>query len=319
MPYIAHAAVQLRDTYPDCGIDEWHFIKRIDSIEYRWRLKKNHAYEVVSGIFDERKEALLSAKQMYVTLFYFMQIGGIALSESGCQFYEPNLYVEEFDGDKDTFFDNEEYFFYSKNKQGENWGPSVYEVENSFEELSEIHDFSMTVSIQWPGFDLSFDNVDDYLFTYSSEAQELLNAVDLATRANDFGMGMTIYCGLLEHLSETTDKDQDVLAVIDDLIKLVNSTTLTEEKKSSLINYLKLGRKISANQKCTTLCKKYAKDSYRSFMTKNIIREAYRIRSAFTHGENYDTLELECAAYIKLVVLDVIRNYLAKKEKDSFV
>ena len=123
-------------------------------------------------------------------------------------------------------------------------------------------------------------------------------------------------CGLLEHFSEVRKKDQDVLDVIDQITIFVDSTSLSQEKKNSLKNYLDSGKTVSARQKCLSLCKKYARASYGKYDCKTIIDAAYRIRSAFSHGESVHCHD-RCSAYIKYIVLDVIINYLKEKQSVS--
>ncbi len=318
MLYIARAAVEMRDDYSsDYNKGKWYYIKTVDSIEYRWRLFDDLTYEVIGGLFSDRFEALKCAKRMYVTLLYSTLWNGFSILESGCQTYEPNIYVEELDGDEDLFFKQEEYFFWTKTKRGRNLGPSVFEVENGFEELSEYRSIPLSVTIKWPGSDLSLDNVDEYLFSYSRETQKLLNSIVLGDQADNYGMRMTIYCGLLEHLSPEEKKDLTVQEEIDCLIKHVSSSNLNKEQKDQLKNYLNRGKDVSARQKCKSLCDKYAEKQYCEYSPKQIISAAYTIRSRYAHGDEYVVEEGNPARLIKYVVLDVIKNYLREKENGS--
>ncbi len=129
---------------------------------------------------------------------------------------------------------------------------------------------------------------------------------------------MTIYCGLLEHLSQGKNKEDDVVSVLEELIEHVERTTvLSREKKESLINYLKIGKRESSRQKCLKLCDVYANKRYGGVTCKQIIDEAYRIRSAFSHGEKTEKQYSKYAALMKVVVLDVIKNYMREKENES--
>ena len=127
-------------------------------------------------------------------------------------------------------------------------------------------------------------------------------------------MKMTIYCGILEHLSENKQKEQDVINTIEDLINNVKQTDLSQKNKDSLIGFLRSGENISARGKCLLLCKKYSKPTYGGYTCNKIIDEAYGIRSAFSHGYNCDNMNPDCSAYIKYIVLDVIKNYMKEKE-----
>ena len=67
MKYIAHAGVKLK-----CGVttyknNEWHYIKTIDGVEYRWRWCDNRTYEVIAGLFGNQHDALVCAKKIWLT------------------------------------------------------------------------------------------------------------------------------------------------------------------------------------------------------------------------------------------------------------
>lgn len=311
MPFLAHAAIQL--AYDECPKDKntWHFIKECDGIEYRWKFRSDYSYHIIAGLFNDPNDALKCAKQIYVTMVFEFLRAGFLIDDAGCSTYETTLFrdkeltVDGYDGD-------ELYFFWNKYYQGGGLGPGVYEVETSLDEYDEYKTLSSNVSIIRES-ELNFENIDEYYFSYCREAQKLFNTIMLAEQADSYGMKMTIFCGLLEHLSETQDKEQEVLNVIDQLSAFVDSTDLSQEKKNSLKNYLNSGKKISARQKCLRLCEKYAKASYGGFECNKIINAAYSLRSSFSHGES-NQRHSKCSAYIKLIVLDVIKNYMREKE-----
>lgn len=312
MAYVAHAAVQLSDGESQNEKNVWHFIKRNDSIEYRWKFCNDFTCHIIAGIFERATDALQCAKQLYVSLFYELVWHGVPIADAGCSSYETRLFHDEEPKVK-GYSGDESFFFWTKRHQGGKLGPGVFEVDQSINEFDEYRFFSGTLSGKRES-DLNFENVDAYYFSYCREAQEYFNTIMLAENAYEYGMKMTIYCGLLEHLSENCDKEQDVLCVIDDLVKYVDGSSLSSEKKDSLKNFLNTGRKISANQKCVALCERYARQKYGGYTYKKIIGEAYSIRSAFSHGENSGNRYSACASYIKLVVLDVIKNYMREKE-----
>jgi hypothetical protein len=314
MPYIAHAGIQLKDDYPKYNKNEWHFIKRVGEIEYKWRLCDDLTYDLIAGLFDDRKAALDCAKQLYVALFYDLFSHGFSVNDAGCSHYEPFLYSEQFDGDYGTWLANEEFFYRSKKKRGgSKTGPGVFEADNNIEEYAEYPFFHVSFGVLWEDGSLDFESKNERVFTYTKEAQSLLNTVATADSVSDFGLQMTLYCGLLEHLSDAAQKEPEVLQVLDQLIVSVNQFALSLEQKKALQNYLSQGKEQSSRQKIKLLCKKYAKPVYSQYKTDSIINKAYGARSVYSHGnkEHYNNE----AAYIKLVALDVIKNYLLEKER----
>ena len=141
-----------------------------------------------------------------------------------------------------------------------------------------------------------------------------MNSVIVADNEMDYGMKMTIYCSILEHLSESEKKSDAVQCEIDSLVKAVKTGPLLTDEKEQLINYLNLGRELSARQKCIKLIKKYAAQKYAQYSAKDILSEAYRIRSAFSHGDNIDSDKIESSYLIKRMVLDVIEGYMRDLE-----
>ena len=307
MAYIAHAAIQLSNDESPNEKNVWHYIKQKNSVEYRWKFCDDFTYHIIAGVFEYPTDALQCAKQLYVSLFYELVCHEFQIANAGCSWYEPRLFHDD-EPEVKGYSGDESFFFWTKHYQGGKLGPGVFEVDQSIDEFDEYPFFGVTFTVEHDS-DLSFDNVDAYCFTYCREAQEYFNTIMLAENAFEFGMKMTIYCGLLEHLSENRDKEQDVLCVLDDLVKYVECSSLPSEKKDSLKNFLNTGRKVSANQKCIALCEKYARQNYGGFTCKKIISEAYSIRSAFSHGESCENRHTKCAENIKFVVLDVIKNY----------
>lgn len=317
MPYIAHAGIQLSIDTNSYEKGKWYYIKTVDDIEYRWRLSKDLTYDVVAGIFDDKYKALRCAKQMYVTLFYTFVLGGLSIQDAGCSYYEARFFDKERDISAENYQDNELFFFWDKMYQGGKLGPGVFEVERTLDEYDEYGLFSIKFGIPCYETDLDFSNVDDYIFTYCREAQDYFNTFLLAENTFEIGMQMTIYCGFLEHLSKTSLKEPAVLATIDELIEYVDESELLNNQKDALKNYLSLGKNTSARKKCLDLCGKYAKTYYGGFSCKQIIDEAYSIRSAFSHGANCNALDVKCSRYIRLVILDVIKNYMREREEKT--
>ena len=313
MAYVAHAAIKLKNDESPNEKNVWHIIKQSEGIEYRWKFSVNHTYHVIAGTFDDPYKALNYAKQIFVTLFYSLVREGFRIEDAGVLFYGGRINNDDDEISIDGYDGEERNFFWNKHLQGGEFGPGVFEVTDSLDEFDEYRFINATLSVSRES-DLNITNVDDYYFTYCQEAQELFNTVLLAENTFDYGMEMTIYCGLLEHLSKNENKDQDVIDTIDDLIDSVEHSSLSQEKKDSLTNFLRYGKKQSARQRCLLLCKKYAKPTYGDYTCKEILDEAYGIRSAFSHGQNCENINSKSAAYIKLIVLDVIKNYMREKE-----
>lgn len=316
MAYVAHAAVLLANDESPNEKNVWHFIKQKGGIEYRWKFCNDFTYHIIAGVFESPTDALQCAKQLYVSLFYDLVWNGHSIADAGCNSYKTRLFHDE-EPEVKGYNGDESFFFWTKCYQGGKLGPGVFEVDQSIDEFDEYRfiDGSLTIICE---SDLSFEKVDAYYFSYCREAQEYFNTIMLAENAFEYGMKMTIYCGLLEHLAENRDKEPDILCILDELVKYVEGSSLPSEKKDSLKNFLNTGRKVSANQKCIALCERYAKQNYGGYTFKKIVGAAYSIRSAFAHGGNWEKRYSKCAAYIKFVVLDVIKNYMKEKEnKDS--
>lgn len=315
MLYVAHAGVKLKTDSTNCEKDVWHYIKTVDNIEYRWRLRKNLTYEVVAGTFSDPKDALTCAKQIYITLLYNILKSFYEISDSGCDMYEQRFYQEEY-GNFDEFIKNEKFFFWNKNMIGGQYGPGVYEVDGSLDDFDN-YKFEYIEWSQASDSDLSIDNIDEYIFTYSKESQALLNSVILAENSLEYGMKMTVYCGILEHLAVDGMKSDAVQNEIDKLIDHVEQSQLSKEEKEQLTGFLKNGKLKSSRQKCKELVRKYAKPEYGKHKAEKIFSDAYTARSIFSHGEKIDYRSNDTSHYIKYVVLDVIKGYIREKENNN--
>ena len=313
MLYIAHAGVRLNEDAYTYKKDEWHLIKTVNGIEYRCRLKQDLTYEVISGLFSDKNDALIQAKKIYITLLYSLIKCGFSIDVSGCDLYEQSLYSEEY-GSREEYIKNEPFFFWNKKNVGGQYGPGVYEVEASIDEFEEYNFFDVEWSVSCDS-NLDFENVDEYIFTYSRESQDLLNSVILAEQAVDYGMKMTIYCGILEHLSEDGNKSEAILNKINDFINCVDDSELEPSEKDQLKNFLNSGKKKSSRQRCKELIKKYAQPKYGKYKSEKIFSDAYGIRSTFSHGDEINAFSEDASRYVKFVVLDVIKGYIREREK----
>lgn len=299
MAYVAHVGIDLKNDECPKEKDIWHFIKETNGVQYLWKFSKNHTYHVIADVFDNPHKALSSAKRMYVNILYHFVRNGIQIADAGCSDYE-------------------RCFFWNKQHYGGELGLGVFEVESSIHEFDEYRFLSGKL-IAIRESDLNLTNIDDNSFTYCKESQKLINTILLAENASDFGLKMTIYCGLLEHLSEDNDKDQDVLDVIEELINYVKSNPLAQGKKDTLLGLLKNGQKLSSSQKIHRICEQFAESNYGRFSCREIIKKAYSIRSSYSHGEDCSEKYSERAANIKFVALDVVKNYMMHKEELTLI
>lgn len=316
MPYVAHVGIKLKDDHSHFEKNKWYYIKKVEKIEYRWRLENALIYEVVAGVFDDKYDALKCAKSIYVTLLYFLMKKRIKIANAGCDFHE--MYSENSEKNKSIeAYNNEQFFFWNKKNQGGWIGPGVYEVEKELDEFDEYKQLYGTISAFYPDTDLAFNNVDEYMFTYSPKSQELLSTIVAADSINDTGMKMTMYCGLLEHLAEDGKKTAEVISEIDALIAHVEDSDLEINQKNQLRNYLNQGKDISSRQKCIKLIEKYACTQYGIYTAKKVFNEAYSLRSTFSHGSSIDEFSVKAARYMKYLVLDVVQKYMIEKEREK--
>lgn len=127
---------------------------------------------------------------------------------------------------------------------------------------------------------------------------------------------MTIYCGILESLAICKKKNNSVIKEINYLKEHVEHSKLLQNDKNQLLNFLETGKSASSRQKCKDLIKKYSKKTYRGISASKIFDEAYNLRSQFSHGYSVTYDDVHYSYLIKLLVLDVIKNYILENEKD---
>lgn len=244
---------------------------------------------------------------MYVTILYTFYSRQVLIDDPG-----PWLYFPDFDSDKTKQISERSYVFRNLHNSGAFTGPAVYEVDSAIDDFDSYRFLSGYISKAETDAKLEIENIDQHTFSYNADSHRLLRYVYLAEQTHDYGMKMTIYCSILEHLAEDGKKSEASQAEIDALIAHVNDSTLSQEEKNQLVNYLNQGRDLSARQKCRTLLEKYAQYSYGGYAPKRIFNEAYNMRSAFAHGNTPKSVK--ASLYIKFVVLDVIKAYLRDKE-----
>lgn len=307
MKYVAHAAVRLQDGILDEQKNRWFHIKTVADIEYRWRVCGDRFCEVVAGSFEDKFEALRCAKKMQVTLLYATIGRQISLENAVPYNYAPDL-----DSDKTGSIEYEGSIFHRIRCIQRFAGPGVFEVDNSIDEFDDYHPLSLSISTSSTVF-IDLYDIDIGSFSYNREVHDLFQSIELAENAQNFGIRMTIYCGLLEHLAKDELKDAQIQSVISELVAHVEESSLLKENQSQLVQYLEAGRNQSARQKCKKLIEQYAHENYGPYSAKKILDRAYSFRSKFSHGEmvQYDVM----ASHMKFIVLDVIKGYMCEKEK----
>ena len=306
MKYIAHAAVRLQNGILDEQRNKWFQIKTVGNIEYRWRVCRDRFCEVIAGVYDDKFDALRCAKRMQVTLLY-ATLGKYTSLEDAV----PSNYSHDLDSDESGIIEDGESVFHSIRARQRFPGPGVFQVNNSLDEFDDYQPLTVTITTSSTVY-LDLSNIDVGTFSYNRDVHDLFQSIEVAENANNFGIRITIYCGLLEHLAKDARKEDEVQSEIDALVNHVNESCLSKENKSQLLQYLETGRNQSARQKCKTLIAQYANESYGGYPAKKILDIAYSLRSKFSHGEQvrYDM----AASYLKFIVLDVIQGYMREKE-----
>lgn len=304
--YVAHAAVRLQDGVLDEQKNKWFPIKTIAGIEYRWRVCGDRFCEVVAGPYEDKFDALRCAKKMQVTLVY-ATIGRHISLESAVPF----RYASDLDSDKTGIIEHGDSIFHTIRFIQRFAGPDVFEVHNSTDEIDQYRPISMSISTSSSVY-LDLSDIDTGSFSYSREVHDLFQSIELAENAHNFGVRMTIYCGLLEHLATDARKDEEVQSEISELVEHVKESSISVENKIQLVQYLETGRNQSARQKCKKLVEEYAHENYGDYSSQKILDKAYSLRSKFSHGEivQFDMM----ASYMKFIVLDVIKGYMCAQE-----
>ena len=314
MKYIAHVGIQLRDDNSSICKDTWNIIKREKGRVFQWRLKKNMILEVAVGLFEEKESALVVAKQVFVSTVFCLLRSQIDIQYADTWQYETRFFDSERDGSLENYEKNETFFFWDKHYQGNSLGPGVYEVESSLDELSEYGNIDISLLVENDRL-IDLSKVDQFVFTYTKDNQSVIDTLVLADKTFNEGIKMMLYCGLLEHIAGRTKKQDSIISLIDHFIEETDRSQLLQEQKEQLKNYLSNGKMVSAQQRCKSLCKKYTNKKYRGFTTDQIINEAYKIRSAFSHGDKQGIMDYSLKAdCMKYVVLDVVEAYMREQE-----
>lgn len=313
MPFIAYAGVKLKWDFESYEKNKWYPLKTIHNIQYRWRFTSDFKYEVICGTFAKKEHAEIIAKYTFTTVLYNLLRKDFAIDDDCCWLWGDEFYCEEIDGDHDRFIDNL-FLYEDRNKVYRQTNVFVIPVEHTLDDFKGLTFNSSEGKTSVTGDELSFDNYDKSFFQYCKEGQQLYHTIILADNTDNLGIKMTLYCGILEHLVNDYEKDQAVIEEIDKLIQHVDESDLSNDQKRSLKEYLKIGKKVSSRQKCREFVKKYGREKYGNYSSKQIINAAYDIRSAFSHGSCCDNMYGTPAGYMKAVILEVINNYMHEKD-----
>lgn len=138
MQYVASASIKLKCFPTNYNKNEWIYIKNVNNIKYYFCIHSNYQCEIVSGIFIDEYEALNKAKQMYISLCYYIITHGIPVLNSGCDIYGNRMYHKELDGNLAEYIKKEKYFFNTSNCLNHACGPNVYEVNSKIEDFFKI-------------------------------------------------------------------------------------------------------------------------------------------------------------------------------------
>lgn len=311
MKFIAYASLVIQDSYDEYECDKWVGIKKEGEIEFRWRISSNNEIEVISGVYDNPLEAIACAKRMYVNLFNFLFKHQIFVVADGYDtFYYPNIFPED-ELEKKYDLGDEVHFIWPVNHRCSPLGVNVFEVNDSLDEIDDHYtkapiSFKMVVTEEKP---FIFDDIDAECIDYSREASMFLHKIFLAERAKNFGDKMSIYCSMLEGLTPREEKDEVVRSEIDKLITSIDDLNVSKSEKDKIRTALENLKYISAKGRCLRTTSLYANEFYNGVNVKRIIDEAYKIRSAYSHGDEIDKSKNKNAHLITLVALDVINNY----------
>lgn len=313
MSYLARCAVILENDISDLKKNTWHNYQ-LDP-RYKIRLKDDLCFEVICEPFDDKFEALSCAKIMYVSLIYYLLKHDFTIVNNGCCSYS-NCNIHELGTPLEI--DEEKLFVYSPDNHNHYTGLGVFELPNSTDDFDALYSFSeISVSICKNGSLLKRFNPTKKVFSYNSDVETLLYDLIEADGAGSLGLKMTKYCGLLEHIAgmcvKRKTKDDDVISVIDKLIKQTKESGLDKEKSKQIVNCLNNAKTQSSQNKCREVIKKYANEEYGDYKAEDIFKEAYKIRSTYSHGNKTPLFSLK-ADQIKFILLDVIEGYMHEKE-----
>lgn len=311
MPYVARAAVKLSESGSDSSVHEWHVCDSEDDLKCKWRVLRSGIFEVISGVYNDRYEALACAKNLYVQLIYKLMLKHYSIADGGCTLYETRLYNGHLDYPltAEAFIDREEFFFWSKQWRGGTCGPGVYEVESSIDEFDE-YAFLWETLTACRDFEIGISPNIAAPFQYSRQSQPLLNDLISADSAPSYELGITLFTCIIEHLAETQEKPAPALEAIDKLMNYAQTLDLEEEEIRKIRSYIGNAKYESSRGKCQRVARAYAQEKYHGIETKTIVSEAYSVRSAFSHGSSVECSKYPHAHLIKLVALDAVAGFL---------
>lgn len=308
MPYIAHSAVILHDNYRCYQKNVWQTVYDQDGLEIRWRISDGKKYEAAAGMFADKWIALRMAKNLYVAMTIQLLRRDIHMDKSALEFYGSHMANESY-GDHENEIP-ECLFIWDEHNRGGGLGIDVYEAESIDEIDSRMSHLSVSVTQECDRDDLSKIDLCNSYFDYNQEAHSLLNTILIADNVMDPGLRMTLYCGILERLAGESFKNEVVIAEIDQLIKHVDESELSDDQKRQLRGFLESGKKESAKGKIRVLCRKYGKELYGGHKPKKMIDVAYGLRSDFSHDGFKEHDYSSEAFHMKWLVLDVLCGYL---------
>ena len=309
MPYVAHAGVQV-DRHSCMGLDrEWHSVEASMGSDCRWRMRDDWILQVVQGVFEDRVVALMCAKRMFVNLVYRLMLNGILIATSGCTTYETRHYLEKHEEGltREEFLEREEFFFWTPNCKGNLVGPAVLEVADGMPDVGQYPNHLLEVYVSAPGT-LNLKEIDAETFPYTRDSQPLLQSLVDAHNTSDYGLRTTLFVCILEHMAEDGYKPKEVCDAVDKSIAALPTLGIGKDVVKQIENHLRGYKREGSRAKIRKLASSHARERYGKFGIKEIVEDAYNVRSAYAHGGHADPTDHEASTYIELVAMDVVAS-----------
>jgi len=297
--------------------DKWYDLFEYNDKICRWRMKSNGIFEFAIGIYENRVEALEDGKMLYFNILYELHRNyyGFKLGDDR---YITNVFCKDRGYTLSEFKKNEEWFFSTKEYRANFLGLGIFEIDNDFEDYDKYYSLSGAISIQCINnepfnFLKSITNL-NHNYKYSKKSQEIFNLVRLSEQADE-KTKILLLCEALERMGEYKDREKEEIEVLEKCINFIEESSLTTNQKEPLKNMLRQSKKISSKNKCKILIEKYSLCEYKQFNKMEIFNEVYKLRGKIIHGEELeDDTDYSCGYYLKIIVLDVLKEWTKENE-----
>ena len=311
--YIARIKILLEEKYQN---NYYEKNKWMECFKYKdkicnWRIKDNNEIEFILGYYENRFEALKDGKMLYFNLLYELHRNehGFILGDNT---YISQMYHEDRGYSIDEFNKNEEWFFNSKKFKSNFLGLFVFEIDKNIDDYDKYYDSFKSEIILLDNKPFKFiDKISklDKKYVYSESNQIIFNLIRLSENVDE-KTRILLLCQALEMMGEDKIKSEEEIKLIDKLKNIINESTLDQQKKDSLNNYMENCKNISSRKKCENLINTYCKFEYNDFNKNKIFKKAYELRSKIIHGDiiNNDDVYI-VGIYLKAIVLDVLKEW----------